>query len=78
MPLLEELAQSWEKIPERGPFPHIPQALVILRVLGPATSFYKLWGLWLNIKFLSYFQDGRESLDDVTLGFLDWAESSWE
>lgn len=29
MPLLEELAQAWEKISERGPFTHICQALLI-------------------------------------------------
>lgn len=38
MPLLEELAQTWEKIPERGPFTHafthVRQALLIPTFLG--------------------------------------------
>lgn len=34
MPLLGELAQTWEKIPERGPFTHVRQALLIPTFLG--------------------------------------------
>lgn len=34
MPLLEGLAQTWEKIPERGPFTHVRQALLIPTFLG--------------------------------------------
>lgn len=45
MPSLEDLAQIWEKIPTRGPSPHIHQVFVTPTLSGLATSFSKLWSL---------------------------------
>lgn len=45
MPTLEDLAQIWEKIPTRGPSPHILQVFVSPTLSGSATSFSKVWSL---------------------------------
>ena len=45
MPTLEDLAQIWEKIPTRGPSPHMPQVFVSPTLSGSATSFSKVWSL---------------------------------
>ena len=59
----------------KGAIPSHPSGVCDSHTFRFGNFFFQT--LELVVRFLSYFQRGRGSLDDETLGFLDWAVGPW-